>query len=325
MSGHPNILQLVSARTIDARAADWLERRENGDWAEDEEAALHAWLAQSHIHMVSYLRLKAAWSRADRLIVLRQPAPVSSGEGWRLFPVVVRVAAVFAVVALMTVVLRYATAPELKTYATALGEHSRIALADGSRVELNTNTVITETSTPNARLVNLEQGEAFFEVRHDAKRPFVVMVAGHRITDIGTKFFVRNDPGRVEVGVTEGRIGFKAMDGVLQTGALQLAAGKVVVATRNDVVVTTKSSTELANELAWRTGMVVFSHTTLAEAAAELNRYNHEKLMIADPAASRLLIGGKFRTNDVDTFARVARDLLGVHVRDEAGEKFISR
>ena len=67
---------------------------------------------------------------------------------------------------------------------------------------------------------------------------------------------------------------------------LQLGAGKVVVATDNDVVVTTKSDVALANDLAWRTGMVVFNHTTLAEAAAELNRYNHEKLVIADPAAS---------------------------------------
>jgi transmembrane sensor len=322
MSEHPSVSQLVSAKAIDARAADWLERRDSEEWTEEDDVAFLAWLAESHLHMVSYLRLKAAWSRADRLVVLRQPSPVPGGEAPRLFSVVVRIAAVFVVAALLTTDLRLATAPQPKTYATALGEHSRIALADGSSIELNTDTVITVSNTAIVRVVTLEKGEAFFEVKHDAKRPFVVMAAGHRITDVGTRFFVRRDPGRVEVGVTEGRVAFKAL---ARTGALQLAAGKVVVATQNDVVVTTKSSTALTNELAWRTGMVVFNRTTLAEAAAELNRYNHERLVIADPAASRLLIGGKFRTNDVETFARVARDLLGVRVKDEAGEKFISR
>ncbi len=325
MSGRQSIPQLVSAKSIDARAADWLERRENEEWTAEDDAALQEWLAESHIHMVSYLRLRAAWSRADRLVVLRQPSPIPGGERRKLFPVVLRVAAVFVVAALLSVGVRYAISPESKTYATALGERSRIVLADGSRVELNTDTTITEVITEKARVVNLEKGEAFFEVRHDAHRPFVVTVAGHRITDIGTKFFVRKAAGRLEVGVTEGRIDFKAVDGALQTGVLQLGAGKVVIATDNDVVVTTKSYVALANALAWRTGMVVFNHTTLAEAAAELNRYNHEKLVIADPAASRLLIGGKFRTNDVATFARVAQDLLGVHVKDGAGEKLISR
>ena len=134
MSGRQSIPQLVSAKSIDARAADWLERRENEEWTAEDDAALQEWLAESHIHMVSYLRLRAAWSRADRLVVFRQPSPIPGGERRKLFPVVLRVAAVFVVAALLSVGVRYAISPESKTYATALGERSRIVLADGSSV-----------------------------------------------------------------------------------------------------------------------------------------------------------------------------------------------
>ncbi|HTO39377.1 MAG TPA: hypothetical protein VL026_00265, partial [Rhizomicrobium sp.] len=53
---------------------------------------------------------------------------------------------------------------------------------------------------------------------------------------------------------------------------------------------------------------------TLADAAAELNRYNSRKLVIADGATAALTIGGTFRTNDVEAFTRVVRQILGVHV-----------
>ena len=70
----------------------------------------------------------------------------------------------------------------------------------------------------------------------------------------------------------------------------------------------------VSTELRWRTGVIVFRYTTLADAAEEFNRYNRNKLVIADPAAARLTIAGTFRTNDVDAFVRLAQHVFGLHV-----------
>jgi transmembrane sensor len=210
-------------------------------------------------------------------------------------------------------------------YTTGLGEQRRITLADGTHVELNTDTVLRERMTTGLRTVILERGEAYFEVRHDQSRPFVVQLGQHSVTDIGTKFFVRRDAARLSVGVIEGRIEFETSGDTYRAKPLLLGAGSMVVATPRRIVLSTPSAEAISSELAWRSGMLVFNHTTLAEAVAEFNRYNREKLVIADPRASRLLIGGSFRTNDVKVFARVAQDLLGVHVKDKPGEQVISR
>ena len=54
------------------------------------------------------------------------------------------------------------------------------------------------------------------------------------------------------------------------------------MATANSTTLTRKSDTGTVDELGWRRGMLVFKHTTLADAAAEFNRYNPEKIIVAD-------------------------------------------
>ena len=71
--------------------------------------------------------------------------------------------------------------------------------------------------------------------------------------------------------------------------------------------------------------MLVFKHTTLADAAAEFNRYNREKLVIADPAAAKLTIDGTFPTNDVGAFTDAAQTIFGLQVKNHGDEIVISR
>ena len=82
---------------------------------------------------------------------------------------------------------------------------------------------------------------------------------------------------------------------------------------------------KLANDLAWRTGVLIFHHSRLADVAAEFNRYNHEQIVIADPAVANFEIGGTFPTTDVDGFAAVTRDVLRLHVQTNNGAVWISR
>ena len=87
---------------------------------------------------------------------------------------------------------------------------------------------------------------------------------------------------------------------------------------------TKRSPRNMANALAWRHGVLVFDHTTLADAALAFNQYNREKLEIGDSAA-HLTIDGSFQANNLQLFARVVRAVLGLHVENHGDRTIISR
>ena len=317
----------VTAKDIDARAAFWLERHDDENWNGNDQAAFDAWLAELLANRVAYWRLKAAWGRADRLVALRGSSPEAiSSAGWRISPLFLRIAAVFAVVAIAGAIAANVTSrPRDRMYTTQIGGRELVRFADGSQVELNTNTVLRTRMTTDQRVIWLEKGEAYFQVKHDALHPLIVMVDDHRVTDLGTKFLVRHDTAKLEVAVLEGRVWFDVPDGRLQPPSLPLAPGQVAIATGRNVSVERKSMQALANELGWRRGVLVFRDTTLADAAAEFNRYNRQKLSIPDAAVGFIKIGGIFQATNVSAFTEVAQDVLGLHVKNHGDEIVISR
>ncbi len=310
---------------LNADAAAWLARANAGSWTTEDQAQLEAWLAQSRAHRVAYWRLEAAWSEAARLAALRPTEqPV---EAVRRFPaMLMRIAAVVGIAAMLgTLGANYLLTPPIKTYTTGIGGHETLKLSDGSRIELNTNTQVRLARIDGKRQVWLDRGEAYFQVKHDPAHPFVVIAGARKITDLGTKFLVRDDRKTIEVALLQGRVRF---DNGNKTGPLKTVAlkpGDVVMASADSVSVTKQPIKKLENELSWRQGLLVFNYTTLADAAAEFNRYNAKKIVVADPDAARMTIIGEFPVNGVDLFGRVATRILGVRVEDRTNEIVISR
>jgi len=314
------------AGRIEAEAAAFLERRIAGEAGEEERAALDAWLGQSWAHRSTYLRLDAAWRRTGRLAALRRPTPdiADVPRERRVRAMAAKLAAALAAIAVIGYgAFAYVSRPEDRVYATPVGGHEMIAFADGSHIELSTDTVLRTRMTTRERKVWLEKGEAYFQVRHDASHPFMVIAGNHRVVDLGTKFLVRRDPGRLEVALVEGRVRFEAQHSPSQSALLR--PGDVVTATASTMFVTRETKASLARELAWRHETLVFDNMTLADAAAEFNRYNQRKLIIADPAVAEITIVGKFRTRDVEPFARVIRNVLGLKVVAKGDDFVISR
>ena len=313
-----------SAKEMNARAAYWLERCDGG-WSDEEKAEFEAWLAQSPAHRAAFWRLKSAWSQASRLAALGTVAPEPAHR--RFFPLGVKIAAVLAVVAVMgTAVASYfafSTSSE-HIYATSVGGRERIAFDDGTKIELNTDTIIRTRMTTTERTIWLEKGEAFFQVKHDSTHPFAVIVGDHRITDLGTKFLVRRDPGRLEVALIEGKARFGARDAEKKSPSALLLPGDVATATAGTMFVTHEPEKKLDRELGWRHGVIVFKYTPLGDAASEFNRYNRQKLVIADPQAAQLTIVGTFRTNDIQAFAVAAKSLFNLRVENDGDEIVIS-
>ena len=177
-------------------------------------------------------------------------------------PLLIGIAAAFALVALSGIAASYLfLKPSERIYTTDVGGRELITFADGTQIELNTDTVLRARMTTDQRTVWLDRGEAYFRVKHDAAHPFVVFAGAHRVTDVGTEFLMRRDPGRLEVTLVEGSAQFGAGDGQRQSVPLLLAPGDDVVATAQSMSVTKKPSRDVANALGWRQGVLVFKHT----------------------------------------------------------------
>ena len=313
------------AEDIRARAAAWLiERRDSEEWTEKNQADLDAWLGASPAHRVAYLRLDSTWSRADRLAALH-PVSAAPRKKNRL-AIIKRAVAGFAVIAVLAMgyVALFSVSKE-QSYATEIGGRKTVVLADGSRVELNTNTALRTAMKGDQRTVWIDKGEAFFQIRHDAAHPFVVVAGNGRITDIGTKFSVRRDAAAIEVALVEGRARFDAIGGHAQGQSTVLTPGDQIVANAVSVSKTRKSTEELSRELGWRKGVLVFDNLPLADVAARFNRYNRQQLVIAGADVGRLTIVGTFRTDGVARFSHIARDILGLQVTRRNDEIIISR
>ncbi|HEV2561543.1 MAG TPA: FecR domain-containing protein [Rhizomicrobium sp.] len=318
---------LTGTRAIKDMAADWLERSDRSDWGEQNVAELEAWLSQSPAHRLAYWRVKSAWERAQRLHALHPSKHVETTRApWMLFrPIVFRTAAVLGAVAILGLAMVFlAPRSQEQTFSTRVGGHKIISFADGTQVELNTNTTVRTKLSSHERTVVLEHGEAYFRVTHNASRPFSVIIGNRRVTDLGTEFLVRRDDSRFEVALAKGRARFEVTDGVNNPSVL-LVPGDAIVEKGGSISLVQETASELTDELAWRRGLLVFSHTTLADAASEFNRYNTSKIAIADPATASITIGGTFATNNVAGFVQLARNLLGLHVQSHGNAVVISR
>jgi transmembrane sensor len=312
----------MSADQIEHLASAWLAREDRG-LSPEERSQLDAWLGQSSLHRVSYLRLKASWQRADRLAALgagiaRPPERRVSRS--------IKLAALAAAVAMLFWSTAY-LAHRLdngKAYATAVGSRQVVRLADGTRMELNTNTRVRAQVTDSLRRVTLEAGEAYFEVVHDAQRPFVVYAGNRRITDLGTKFSVFRNGEDVRIVVQEGRVQVEMLDAPGSAAPVVADAGREVLVREAQILVTPKPDEELTNGLSWRNGLLVFRQQTLAEAAEQFNRYNDRQIFVAG-SARKIRIGGSFKANNLEVFVQLLHEGFGLSVSDQGDRIVVSR
>jgi transmembrane sensor len=252
-----------------------------------------------------------------------QPASIGKSASGR--PFFMRAVALVATLTLFAIGgVAYVLLPKVETYSTPVGGHQTVTLADGSVVELNTDTVFRADLGLTHRTGSLEKGEAYFSIAHDANRPFVVTAGNHKITVLGTKFSVRKDSDKLEVALVDGRVWFSADNGAPSQSALMMP-GDVLVTTAAGVSVTKEPRKRISDELAWRSGIIVFRNTPLAEAAKQYNRYNREKIVIGDSFAATHEISGALPADNTQEFAHIAQKFFGLHVKRNGDEIVISR
>jgi len=313
---------VTALKDIRAEAAGWLERQQHADWNEQCAAELESWLGADPANAVAYYRIEFAWQRTERLAALRpaQREPQSLSSRFRV--AFKRSAAVVAIAAVAGTGLYLGTRdPGTQTYATNIGSRKTLSLPDGSQIELNTNTILRMSKADNRR-VWLDRGEAFFQVVHDPKHPFVVDIGQRRITDLGTKFDVRHDDTHLKISVVEGSVSLASKTDGAQS--LILTRGDSVIGNGNVLKVKNTPPQSVTAELGWRRGVLVFDNTTLAEAASEFNRYTANKIVVADSRAANMRIVGTFPTDGIEGFLDVAQHILKVRVEHRGNQTVIS-
>jgi transmembrane sensor len=312
------------AREIETRAAEFVARRDRGDWQVQDQAELDAWLAEGAEQRVAWLRLDAAWDRAERLSVLRSPSglPKRRVQPARQWMALAAAFALIVAVGVGAAVHRFM--PTTKSYATEIGGTETVPLADGSRLQLNTNTQLRAAVSAGVRDVWLDRGEAWFEVAHDPRHPFRIHAGDRVVTVLGTKFSVRRDGEDVRVVVAEGRVRVDDLRPRATAPTTIVSRGDVLLAKADSTLVAGRTEADMNNVLSWRRGVLVFNQSTLAEAAAEFNRYNRRKLVISDEAAAAIRIGGSFQAENIDDFARLLEQGFGLKVQQKDGEIIVS-
>ncbi len=201
------------------------------------------------------------------------------------------------------------------SFTTVVGQRSTIPLDDGSAVVLNTDSQIDVRFGNDQRSVELLEGEAHFDVAHDADRPFVVAAGNYRVTAIGTAFDVLLDEnGEITVTVSEGLV---AVTRPGQAGGLenatQLAKGQQLRTARSGPAM--RRTVNIPNAASWRDGRAVFNDVALSQAVLEMNRYSTTKLSIEDPSLARTRISGTFETGDQASFIEALEQYFAISSR----------
>jgi transmembrane sensor len=324
------IVRLKTQTQIDNEAAIWTWRLDSGPLTAAEQGHLDAWLREDYRHRHALEELRRTWSVLDHLA--ERPRDEKLGalvrpQRQRTFLRRARyweAAAAAMLVVTIGVALWAARGPRIQNISTAVGQHRRVALADGSQLTLNTDTLLAVKLAAQRRDVYLRKGEAHFDVVHDAARPFYVHAGDAVIRDVGTQFEVRLHSDRdIDVLVDEGQVEVRGP--VAEDWVRALSAGQQLFIAGPDLKVMPVSPRQVAEDLAWREGALVFDGEPLSQALAEVGRYTRTRIVLGGPKVASLHISGRFRTDDVQGFFRALQAALPVEVsRPQPGLVYIA-
>jgi transmembrane sensor len=310
---------------IDLEALRWLAMMERSPLRPEEQRLFAAWVAADIRHKGAIIRAQAASLRLDRLAALAgghsvlDPLPHESSLLQKNTTRRRMIAAAVSAVGLMGTGawLGRGLIQEIgggTRYSSGVGELKKVALADGSVITMNTQTELRVRYTGERRDIRLIRGEAMFAVAHDAKRPFAVRVGEWTAVAVGTEFVVRRlDEPTTAVTVTQGIVQLLPVDrSVSETRPRLTANQKALIGADGKIEVGLVSDSQIGQQLAWRTRLVVFAGEPLHQALAEMNRYSHRPIMVDDPALAERRIVGVFSTADPQTFVSAMTATLGV-------------
>jgi transmembrane sensor len=295
-------------------------RRHSGDWLEADETDLQKWLAADSEHREAYEKVGRAWALAGSL------KPVGAGAGAALpssqpgdgLPAnasasFAKRAALAAGIALLVVAIGWplyrsgshwwnGTQVQL---ATQKGRPQSFSLNDGTTVMLDADSQLTAHIGARRRSVSLEHGEALFNIKHDASRPFEVVTPAGRVQDLGTRFDIEALENSTRISVLEGRVGV-----LTAKGQALLVSGQAGGYDNVGNLLPTAPFKE--DTTRWSQGQRHFDHEFLDHVLERVARYHAVKFVFSDARLRALRVSGTFRIGDLPLFLRTLAAALPI-------------
>ena len=320
-------------------ASRWVLRIDAGELTAEDIAKLQEWLGQEASNVSTLLEVASMWDKSASLARLGDLFPLEAQRlnksrrkdrvHWAQGAPAWAIALGLMFIGVATILsLHFSMSANYQdrgdqsaVYQTAVGEHKLVVLADGSEVELNTNSRLAVAFKPDRRLLHLLQGEIIVRVAHDKSRPLLVVAADRVVQAVGTEFRVEiTDQQNIEVLVTEGKVVVAMVSRLNAAGKgenqgsmpafassplsdLQgtfVSAGEQVSLRPEEEVKTPVSSDDIEVKLSWREGRLVFRSEPLEKALAEVERYTTVEFVFLDESLKTLTISGRFRAGDVE-------------------------
>ncbi len=325
VSMDPNPSNAVQGGDEPARTAErWLVRLRDPACSDRERAEFEHWRAADPRHARAYETAQALWAglaglaEDPELQAWRRQAQGASQEALRrrrrrgfLFAgAATGVAVVVAVLAPLWLhgLPAWPRAVPTEHHATLRGEQRSLTLADGSRLQLNTDTAVQVRMGRRARELVLERGEAVFDVARDTQRPFRVQAGPAAVTALGTRFNLRVDGDHATVTLLQGS--------VLAEGGIPLQSRRLLPGQRLTMAAAgaawRSETVDPDTAASWTEGRLVFSSAPLGQVVAEMNRYGPGTLVLGDPGLADLSISGVFRTGEPERLVRALESAFAV-------------
>ncbi len=326
--------------SIEEEAAETFVQRQHGAWMAQDQMVLEARLSSDPIYADAYRRVEqshiALGTHAEtaRLIAYRERAlgcvRRERGRQWLKGSFQNRTRARLVaswVIGIIAIAAAWQFSPygfRSGEYHTDIGEQRILDLEDHSRIALDAATRLKVRYSKDARLVELQEGQAQFTVTKDLNRPFKVIAGQRTIVALGTVFTVEYVGHQVHVAMMEGRVAVlppsvvgsvapKSRDVVVRPAqpslidrklageGVELSAGQEI-RIGQDGQSRFNPEADLEAATAWREGKVVFRTESLGEAVQRLNRYSRLQIEIEDEILAARRIIGVFDAGDTQGF-----------------------
>lgn len=270
-----------------------------------------------------------AWEKVNAKIHAKPN--IDTGRVWLLFSnsfLRIAAAAIFAAILLVSgyeVVYNRSASAEILEISATNSVLKTYTLPDGTNVSLNTNTKISYPKRfgSKTREVTIE-GEAFFEVKPNKNKPFIIHAGNAQIKVLGTSFNVNAYPTT------------KSVEVIVETGKVQVLNKTTETTTTNELILTPgekgtlvfsnnsmlKTTNQNPNFLAWKTRNLIFKATSLGEVIESLQKVYNVNIRLADPKLNELLLTAQFKDYSLDFILKVIETTLPIETQ-KVDEQYI--
>lgn len=299
---------------------DWfLDLKARPDCRQTEQD-FQAWLSRSPLHETAWDQALQAWKLLGEVPpvyehVWRPTSSVTSlpqRRRWRQWTVGAGLALAASALILLagpSLLIRWQA-----DHITGTAESRTLKLGDGTVIEMGGDSAIATEITASVRRVTLLSGEAFFDVAHDALRPFTVDAGGVAIAVLGTAFDVQLADNETTVELARGTVAI-SYAGPEHKGNFELSPGEMAAIDRRTGAVE-RSVIAPEDIAAWRSGRMFVNDITVSAAVERLQRYHQAWISVPDPALAARRVTGLYDLKNPDSALEALVKPFGGKVRE---------